>query len=462
MIPDDRPLPSNPEAEQRVIGTVLAFGAEALSDAQEYLTAGDLLDPRCVVIWQAGESLDAEGTPIDLVTIEDCLRRTGQLEAAGGRTFLSACLNASVSRTDIDWAASRVKEASLRREYIRNGMGLVDAAHETGTPLDHLAAVADQLASLDLGGRKAGYVTPGEIGPAVIANLEKAVGQKTFTALSTGLWSVDNFVLIEHGHLVILAARPSIGKTALALQIARQCGVPVGYFSLEMTARQLALRLLCAEARVSGVKAKLGELSIPEWERLTQALPTVAGLPIYLDDTADTIPVIRSRTRKMIRRHGIKAVFVDYLQLIRAGQRGQQTRENVVAGHTQALKAMAKRLGIPVIVLAQLNRAAEKQRNARPGLIHLRESGAIEQDADIVALLHRQRKFNVNDPAELIIAKQRDGSTDTALLNFLAEYGVFEDRVPREAPEPVRGLESDDEPEEIQPQLSFDMEECPF
>ncbi len=449
-------MPHNEEAEIAVLGSILLDPKNALDVARMRLAnVGIKVDssgkrnafynPAHQLIFEAIVSAaDNDHERPDAITLADQLERNGQLEMVGGRAYLAQVANSVPTAANIEQYAEIVRQNAFLRSLIGAGIDLVDRCFE---PVDDAQSLADQIEQEIMGlSSNEGESTIQTIKelwkPAVQYINDLAQGNAGARGLATGFKTVDKLITgLRPAEMIVLAARPSIGKTALALNMASALAmsednpVPVGIFSLEMPARLLVIRLICSEARIGLSEIRDGALSDGNWQQVLTAGKRVGKADIVIDDAGGlTILELRHRARQMKREHNIQALFIDYLQLLQADAGRNASRENQVALMSGSIKALAKELDIPIVVLAQLNRQAEQQ-GQKPKLGHLRESGAIEQDADVVALLHRNREeqYSSEDArkgveAELIIAKNRNGETGIANLTFLPAYMRFADR----------------------------------
>ncbi len=449
LLAGDRPLPHNVEAEVAVLGSVLLDPATALDSAVARLNFDNAFyDPRHQRIFAALTKLGSERArgAIDLITLSNSLAKEGCLEDVGGRPYLSQILNSVATAANVEHYVEIVHETAVLRNLIRTGMDVVDRCFE---PREDVRGLLDEIESDVLavtGLTETTAVRPvRDLMLGAINYLDKLhSGDEDVLGLQTGYPDLDGILTgLRPGEMTVLAARPSIGKTALALNIAlnmvlREEPAGVGIFSLEMSAELLVLRLLCSYARVGLSDIRDGALSPGRWEEIMRAGQILRETPIYIDDTGGLdILELRTKARRMKREFDVKVLIIDYLQLLRANVGANATRENEVARMSGGIKALSKELGVPIIVLAQLNRQAE-QPGQRPRLAHLRESGAIEQDADVVALLHREREIETSEgsmgaptegmDAELIIAKHRNGPTGIVPLTFIPAYTRFESR----------------------------------
>ena len=450
-------MPHNDEAEMAVLGAVLIDPKSALDVARARLAnVGPKVDqagrrnafynPAHQIIFDTvARAVDANHERPDAVTLADLLERQGHLEAVGGRAYLAQVANSVPSAANIEQYAEIVRQNAILRALISAGIDLVDSCFE---PVDDARALADrveqEIMSLNSAEDESGLVPIRDLMPPAIKYIHDLWhAENQAHGLSTGMKNVDRLITgLRPAEMFVLAARPSIGKTALALNMASHMalgenGVPVGIFSLEMPSRLLVIRLICSEARIGLTEIRDGALTDGSWRNIIDAATKIGGSNIVIDDTGGlSILELRHRARQMKREHDIQVLFIDYLQLLTADAGRNSNRENQVAMMSGSIKALAKELSIPIVVLAQLNRQAE-QPGQKPKLGNLRESGAIEQDADVVALLHRNREEQYKQSsdggrkgveAELIIAKNRNGETGIAELTFLPAYMRFADR----------------------------------
>ncbi|MFO7821258.1 MAG: replicative DNA helicase [Lentisphaeria bacterium] len=443
-------MPHNTEAEVAVLGSVLLDPGVALDAATSMLNfQGSFYHPAHQTIFQTIIELNARQAQgsVDIVTLSDALNRKGVLEEAGGQAYLLKLLNSVPSAANIEHYVEIVHQNAVLRRLIKASTEIADKCYEPQQSVKELVdGIESEILSITNLKKADNLVPVSEMILPAIEYIEKLHQKdRSIMGLQTGFDGLDRTVMgLRPGEMFVLAARPSIGKTALALNMAENIAVnsdpePVGIFSLEMSCKQLVLRLLCSLARINIGDIRDCALSQGRWQEITRAGQQLKNAPIYIDDAVATLDVaeLRARARRMKREHDISVIFIDYLQLLKpVGGNRNSTRENDVAQISGGIKSLAKELDIPIVVLAQLNRQAE-QTGQKPRLSHLRESGAIEQDADVVALLHREREVEAGKPdgnsgleAELIIAKHRNGQTGIAPLVFIPNYTRFEDRSP--------------------------------
>jgi len=439
----ERPLPHNLEAERSILGAVL-LDNHALNAAVEKLRSEDFFLPQHRQIFEHMVHLGEHQQAIDTVTLMEDLSRAGKLEAAGGVAYLSQLADGMPRVTNVEHYARIVKEKSVLRNLAYSAAAIQEQALAAGDDadviLDRAESTIFQLAEDRV---KAGLVGVKELVRENFERLEKIFSEgRRITGLTTGYAGLDNETAgLQPSELVILAARPSMGKTALALNIAENVALrqrePVAIFSLEMSKESLLLRLLASEARVDAHKFRTGHMNHDDWERVTVALSSLGEAPLWIDDSASsTVLEMGAKARRLKRDRGLSMMIVDYLQLVVPSNTGRGTnRQEEVAGISRALKGLAKELKVPVMVLSQLTRAPERDER-KPQLADLRESGAIEQDADVVLFINRPNFYKTDLPeedrakAELIIAKQRNGPTGTLNFVFLSRHTRFEEAAP--------------------------------
>lgn len=443
----DRPVPHNTEAEIAVLGSMLLDPANAIDVAVTRLSFTDsFYSPGHQKIFAGLVKLSTEKPrgAIDLITLTDALEKAGTLAEVGGAAYLDRLATSVPTAANIEQYAEIVHDTAVLRRLIRTGTEMLDKCYaqeeDVHELLDRIETEILTITGLRSGGET--QALSDLVFPAINHLDRLHSGDRDTLGIQTGYADLDSVLTgLRPGEMLVLAARPSIGKTALALNMAAnmalsEAAVPVGIFSLEMSADLLVLRLLCTEARVSLSDIREGALSTVRWQEIMDAGQRFRAAPIYIDDTGNLdIIELRARARRMKRQFDIQVLMIDYLQLLKASVGRNATRENEVARISGGIKALSKELGIPIVVMAQLNRQAE-QAGQKPRLAHLRESGAIEQDADVVALLHRERDQDVEEgvigregmEAELIIAKHRNGPTGIVRLTFLPTYTRFESR----------------------------------
>ncbi|MBI4777028.1 MAG: replicative DNA helicase [Deltaproteobacteria bacterium] len=430
--------PQNLEAEQAVLGGVLIAPA-AMHKVAELLTPIHFYRESHALIFEGMLDLYEDGEPIDVVTLTERLRKKQQLDRVGGATYLSALAGAVVTAANVSNYARIVHEKALLRSIIDKGTEIAARAYDFTEDVERLLDEVEQSIFQISGSRiKPSFFDLNRIIKENIKTLESAYQRKeVVTGVPSGFKDLDKITAgFQRGDLIIIAGRPSMGKTALALDVCRHAAIhgniPVAIFSLEMSKEQLGLRMLCSEARVDSGSARTGFLEEGDFMRLIEAASLLSEAPIYIDDTpALNVLEVRAKSRRLMLDKGVGLVVVDYLQLMR-GRQNVDRREQEISEISQGLKALAKELSIPVIALSQLNRKVEERHDKRPLLSDLRESGAIEQDADVIAFIYRDEVYNKSDDnpnrgiAEVIVGKQRNGPTGNVNLAFLSKFTRFE------------------------------------
>ena len=428
--------PQNPEAERSVLGALLQ-DQNAVITAIETLKAQDFYDPRHQVIFEAVCQVNRLSRAVDLVTVDDELRREGQIDAIGGTEYLISLMQ-SVPTT-VNWThyADIVREKAVLRRLIGASGEIAKMSYQQQELLPDILNRSEKLI-FDIAMRQ-GIGAELESARSVLTRTYDEIGRLAkikggISGVTSGLRDLDKCLTGMHGgELILIGARPSMGKTTLAMNIAASAarsGKTVAIFSLEMPREQIVMRILCSEARVDMQAVRSGSLKEKDWDRLCLALPTVAKMPMYVDDTAGISPAqLRSRCRRLMLEHSLDLIVIDYLQLMSADGRNEN-RQLEVSEISRGLKAIALELKVPLIACAQLSRANTQRSDKRPMLSDLRDSGSIEQDADVVMFLHRPSYYDDKadkNLAELIVAKQRNGPLDTISLTWLPECTMFTD-----------------------------------
>lgn len=435
--------PQQIDAEEAVLGAVL-LDNEAMSSALEMLQAVDFYKAAHTAIFGAMAALSDKREPIDIVTLSQQLRVSGTFDIAGGVENLARLASLVPSSANVSYYAKLVKEASIRRRLIHEASEIITNSFQSDVPLEEfLDGVEQRIFSVFDHRTNVSFYKVSEVVQDSIKLIEKLYDQKEpVTGVSSGFPDLDAFTAgFQPSDLIILAARPSMGKTSLALSIAQFVGVhkkqAVAVYSLEMSKEQLVLRLLCSEARVGNSKVRTGHLGERDFPRLVDAASRIAEAQVFIDDTpALTITELRAKSRRLHREHNLSLIVIDYLQLMRSPAYASTSREQEISDISRSLKALAKELSVPVIALSQLNRSVESRTDKRPMMSDLRESGAIEQDADLIMFIYRDEVYNPATPekgvAEIIIAKQRSGPVGTARLAFNGELTRFDSLMERE------------------------------
>jgi replicative DNA helicase len=433
--------PHNLETEMAVLGSML-MDEEAVPAALELLEPKNFYRESHRKIFQAMTQLFHRQRPVDLVTVTEELKNLDQLESVGGAHYLASLTAVVPTAANIQHYARIVKEKAMLRQLISAATQIVGECYENQDEVESLLDRAEQVLFEIAHKSDSGQaVLLKEMLSQSIETIERLYQRKELvTGVATGLHDLDVMTAgLQPSDLVILAGRPSMGKSALACCIAEHVGVvervPVAIFSLEMSKEQLVHRLLCSHARVDAHKARTGFLAQSDWPKLTNAAGKLAEAPILIDDTPGLSALeLRAKARRLRGQYKLGLIVVDYLQMMRGSFRSEN-RQQEISEISKSLKALAKELNVPVIALSQLSRAPEQREDRRPQLSDLRESGAIEQDADLVMMLFREEIYHPSEEnrgkAELIVAKQRNGPVGTVPLAFLREYTRFESVSPR-------------------------------
>ncbi|HXT41442.1 MAG TPA: replicative DNA helicase [Candidatus Angelobacter sp.] len=441
----DRLPPHSIEAEQGVLGCVLLSPNDCMGVCIEKFRAGSEMfyDLRHRHLYELLAEMYDHKEAIDLLTVQQRLKDRNQLEAVGGLAYLSSLPDAVPSAANLSYYTDIVREKHLLRRMIQTCTGVVGRVYEHEGEVDALLdEVERDVLRISEERVEATTRTIKDLVKRAITTIEEFhQRQGMLTGVSTGFPDLDKMTSGFHGgEMIVIAARPSMGKTSLAMNIAEHVAaderLPVGVFSLEMTADSLVLRMLCSRSRVNLRSIRDGFLAERDFPKLTGSAGKLAGAPLFIDDTpALSILQLRAKARRMAQQHGVKLFVIDYLQLLHSTSRRAENRQQEIADISNGIKALAKELSVPVIVLSQLNRELEKDKNRKPRLSDLRESGAIEQDADLVALLYKPSGGEDDEapsmeqdavPVNLLIAKQRNGPTGDVALTFLKAYTRFE------------------------------------
>lgn len=433
----DKIPPQNLEAEMAVLGSML-LDEEAVSVAIEKLDSGCFYKDTHRKIFQAISDLFNANKAIDLITLIDALKKDGTLEEVGGASYLTSLANAVPTAANINHYANIVRERYILRTLITNSTKIISVCHESQGNIAEIVDTAEKLIFEVSDRRNQGtYLHLKEIVKDSIETIDRLYQNKAHvTGIPTGYVDFDiKTAGLQPSDLIIIAGRPSMGKSAFALGIAEYAGViekvPTAIFSLEMSKEQLGQRMLCSHARVDAHKVRTGYLATSDWPRLTAAAGKLSEAPIYIDDTpAISVMELRAKARRLKSHHGIKLIILDYMQLMRGSSMNMESRQQEISEISRSLKALARELHVPIIAISQLSRAVESRTDHRPQLSDLRESGAIEQDADVVVLILREEYYNPSPDnqgvAEVIIAKQRNGPVGSLKLAFIKEYTRFD------------------------------------
>ena len=441
---EERVPPQNIEAEQAVLGAML-IDKEAIAKATEVLSADDFYREAHRVIFSAMLELYNKNEAVDMVTVTEILKRDNKLEDIGGIAYITSLANVVLTAANVKYHADIVAEKSVLRQLVRVSTEIAAMGYEANEDVGTLLDTAEsRILEISNRKKKADFTAINDILMDSVQSIESLLQNKGgLTGLPAGFADLDKLTSGLHpSDFIILAARPSMGKTALALNIVQNValrahkvigGEPrsVAFFSLEMSKEQLVNRMLCAEAGIDSQRLRVGEMHDEDWTHLWDACDTMSRAKIYIDDTAGiTAMDMRSRARRLKAEHGLDLIVVDYLQLMQgSGKRNNSgDRQQEVSEISRSLKALARELDVPVLALSQLSRSVESRQVKRPMLSDLRESGSLEQDADIVAFLYREDYYNPdteNKHTELIIAKHRNGPVDTVNLFFQKQFTKF-------------------------------------
>lgn len=433
----DRTPPQNIEAEQAVIGAVL-LEPESLTLASEMLLPEDFYRASHQRIFKVMLELSEKGEPIDLITVTSELADQKILEEIGGVSYLSDLANSVPTAANIEYYSKIVEEKSILRRLIRAATSVVTDGYSQEEDIEGVLSSAEKTI-LEVAQRKnfGAFQSIKDVLVEAYDNIEVLHNRKgDVTGIPTGFLDLDRMTAgFQRNDLIIVAARPSVGKTAFALNIAQNVATKtdenVAIFSLEMGAQQLVMRMLCAEGNIDAQRLRTGKMNEDDWRKLTMAMGSLSNAGIYIDDTPGIrVSEIRSKCRRLQQEKGLGMILIDYLQLIQgSGTRSGENRQQEVSEISRSLKSLARELNVPVIALSQLSRGVEQRQDKRPMMSDIRESGSIEQDADIVAFLYRDDYYDKESEnqniIEIIIAKQRNGPVGTVELAFVKEFNKF-------------------------------------
>ncbi len=428
--------PQNLEAEMAVLGSML-MDEDAISSATELLDKDSFYKDTHKKIFEAIRNLYNANKAVDIITLTDELKRNLTLDEIGGASFLTALVNSVPTAANINHYVSIVKEKYILRTLINSATKIVSLCYGSEGNVDEVVDSAEKFI-FEVSDRKSqvSYLHLKEIIKDSIENIDRLYQKKAHvTGIPTGFIDFDSKTSgLQESDLIVIAGRPSMGKSALALGIAEYAGVvekiPLVFFSLEMSKEQLVQRMLCVHAKVDAHKVRTGYLSPSDWPRLTAAAGKLSEAPIFIDDSpAISVMELRAKARRLKAHQGIKLIILDYMQLMR-GSGHAENRQQEISDISRSLKSLARELDVPIVAISQLSRAVEARTDHRPQLSDLRESGAIEQDADVVVLILREEYYKPTPEnegiAEVIIAKQRNGPVGSMKLSFIKEYTRFE------------------------------------
>ncbi|HWF17620.1 MAG TPA: replicative DNA helicase [Verrucomicrobiae bacterium] len=441
----DRLPPHSPEAEQGVLGCVMLSPNDCLGECVEKFKAGAevFYDLRHQTIYETLIEMYDQRVPVDIITLQERLKNKQRLEEVGGLVYLTSLPDTVPSAANLNYYLEIVLEKFVLRKMIHTCTEVVSRVYEhegaVDTLLDEVERDILRISETRVEGKTDKIKDLVKKAISTIEDYHQRQGM--LTGVATGFTDLDKMTSGLHGgEMIVVAARPSMGKTSLAMNIAEHVAiqekVPVGVFSLEMTSESLVLRMLCSRSRVNLRNVREGFLAERDFPKLTDAAGKLVSAPLFIDDSSGlSILQLRAKARRMSQQYGIKLFVIDYLQLLHSTARRAENRQQEIADISNGIKSLAKELNVPVIVLSQLNRELEKDKDRKPRLSDLRESGAIEQDADVVALLYKPSRSDDEDgggeeqdavPVNLLIAKQRNGPTGDVHLTFLKSYTRFE------------------------------------
>jgi replicative DNA helicase len=431
-----RVAPHNREAEESVLGAIM-LSAEAANLVMDKLESDDFYVPAHQAIFEAIIDLYNANQPIDALTVSDALHRKGELDRIGGAGYLSDVMDAVPTTSNIEYYAGIVEEHGLRRRLIHAGGVLGDLAimtdQEISIVLDQAEQTVLRVAEHRVG---EGLVPMSPLLHGALETIEEMEARGSeLTGLPTGFRDLDKKLGgLQPANLVVVASRPSMGKSTLVSNIATNVAIgggTVAIFSLEMSREEIVQRLLCSTGRVDSMKLRTGQLGPQLWQKVVHAASKMYQIPVYIDDSPQlTVTDIRAKSRRLRRAHGLQLIIIDYLQLMQGSAR--ENRQQEIAEISRSLKNLARELDVPILAVSQLNRSLESREDKRPRLGDLRESGAIEQDADIVMFIYRHEYYHpeaqdTKGLAEVIVAKHRSGSTGMVQMTFLPEFTLFSD-----------------------------------
>ena len=433
----ERTPPHDLLAEQSAIGGML-LSKDAVADVVETVRGIDFYIPKHEIVFEAVLTLYSHGEPTDVIAVTDELTKTGQLQRAGGAEYLHTLTGLVPTAANAGYYASIVAEKAVLRRLVEAGTRIVQMGYASeGEVVDLVNNAQAEIYGVTGGVEAEDYVPLVEAIDTAVDEIERARGRDgEMIGVPTGFAELDELTNGLHGgQLIIVAARPGLGKSTLALDFARSATIkhhlPTIFFSLEMGRSEIAMRLLAAESTIGMTTLRKGNMEQRDWDKLANIRGQIADAPLYIDDSPNmTLVEIRAKCRRLSQKVGLKMVVIDYLQLMTSGKK-VESRQQEVSEFSRALKLLAKELNVPVIALSQLNRGPEQRADKKPALSDLRESGSLEQDADIVVLLHREDAYERDAPptgeADLIVAKHRNGRQDTIKVAFRGMYSRFSD-----------------------------------
>ena len=435
----ERVPPQNIEAEQAVLGAML-IEKEAIARVTELLKGGDFYREAHRLIFEAMLDLYNRNEAVDMITVIELLKREDNLEKVGGIAYVTSLANSVPTAANVHYHAKIVEEKALLRQLIQTSTKIAALGYEGSEEVSQIVDQAEKMI-LEVSNRRIGgdFTPIKSIVLDAFGKIEQLYESRGgITGLATGFKDLDRLTSgLQKSDLILVAARPSMGKTAFTLNIASNVPIrekkAVAFFSLEMSKEQLVQRMLCAEASIDSQKLRIGELEDDDWTKLINAADRLSGAPIFIDDTAGiSVLEMRSKARRLKVEHDLSLIIIDYLQLMQgSGGKGGENRQQEISEISRSLKGLARELGVPVVALSQLSRSVESRQVKKPMLSDLRESGSLEQDADIVAFLYREDYYNPDTEnkniTEIIVAKHRNGPVDSVQLFFHKQFTRFAD-----------------------------------
>lgn len=427
--------PNSLEAEQSVLGAML-LDKEAISTSTEMISGEDFYREAHKEIFEAIVDIYDKGEPVDLITLTEKLKMRNTLEAVGGITYITNLMDAVPTTHNVKYYAKIIEDKSLLRRLIKTSNEIVSKSYEGGDEVGDIIDSAEKgIFGISLNRSTQGYVHVKDILNTNFDKIEELyLNQGKLTGVPTGFTDLDGKLSgLQKSDLILVAARPSMGKSSFMMNIVQHAAVrekaTTAIFSLEMSKEQLTQRLLCAEALIDAHRLRIGDINEDEWVKLARAMGPLSEAPIYIDDTPSiSITEMRAKCRRLKLEHGLGLIVIDYLQLMQ-GKSSSESRQQEISEISRSLKALAREINVPVVALSQLSRAPEMRADHRPILSDLRESGAIEQDADVVMFLYRDEYYHPDSEkkniGEVIIAKQRNGPTGTVELVWLGQFTKF-------------------------------------
>lgn len=434
---ESRTPPQDMAAEQSVLGGMM-LSKDAIADVVEIVRGPDFYRPAHEIIYDAVVDLYGRGEPADVVTISDHLTKRQELQRIGGPAYLHNLAQSVPTAANASFYAEIVRERAILRRLVEAGTKIVQLGHGADGEVDAIVNEAQsEIYNVAENRQSADYVSLGEVLVPTIDEIEtNASHDGGLTGIPTGFRELDELTHgFSGGQMIIVAARPAMGKSTLALDFARSAavnnGMTAAFFSLEMGRNEIAMRLLSAEARIQFQDLRKGDIRDEDWDKMSLAVDRLNEVPLFIDDSPNmSLMEIRAKCRRLKQRNNLKLIVLDYLQLLSSGKR-VESRQQEVSEFSRTLKLLAKELDVPIIALSQLNRGSEQRTDKRPQVSDLRESGSIEQDADMVLLLHRDEVYDKESPrageADIIVAKNRAGPTRDIVVAFQGHYARFQD-----------------------------------